>query len=414
MSSEKQESRVNSSYERLVDAYGQMYFTFRDRITFEEYIRDVGDALGIDDLKDILKHLTALTSETQSGRYSPISPRYYRIKGEFLYRLNHMTGKSLSSLEGKISKLTKCSGKGGIKNPRFPSGNRLEIALARLIATAVSDCHLKRNGTLEYFEPELSRIKRVEKNLRVFGDIKLKPKFVKRDNLYVSFFPSPLGMILQHWGMSPGDKTILNPSIFSWFFDFSWEALCAFIEDLVPQDGSVGRHSISWTHSLALQVGKKSKYEFSPKVSSNEIKLIIRFGNDEKHSRALAWGKLKNLRKHKEKEVADVAKKLWKTIRENPNNLINAEQRIMEILGIKDHKTPGTIRYHKRSGRVSVAWNLYPKGLRETIKLAIIAPPNDVRKRELVRNLLSSQSRLVRQVQQELSKKRIRIHEWWK
>ena len=43
-----------------------------------------------------------------------------------------------------------------------------------------------------------------------------------------------------------------------------------------------------------------------------------------------------------------------------------------------------SITYHTRTGRVSVAWTAEPKGVYESIKLAMIAPPNDEVERRII------------------------------
>ncbi|MFW9912916.1 MAG: hypothetical protein ACFFEU_10620 [Candidatus Thorarchaeota archaeon] len=413
-SKETKEGRAISAFERMKDAYGQMYFYFPDETAFDDYIQEVGEALGIDDKKELLKHLTDLSSGMSSGRHTAFQPRYNRIKGEFLYMLNHITGKTLSNLEGKISRLTKPSGRGGIKNPRFPSGQKLEIALARLIATAVSDCHLKPNGTLEYSEPELERIKRVEENLRVFGDITLNPKFVERDNYYISYFPAPLGMMLQRWGMPAGDRTIQNPGLFSWIFDFCWKALCSFMEDLIPQDGSVGSNVISWSHSHALHPGNKiRRYKTEPLIGNQEIELIKKHGRKEKYCWVLSLAKLRELEESEDPKEAKSASYLLKVLYDNPNKLIEDGKKIAEQLEIKISIDPSNIRYYRRSGRVSIAWTARTKGVLQAMKLAIIAPPNDVKKRTLLRNILRRKSKFVEQALSELRDSGVDIEEWW-
>ncbi|MFW9888257.1 MAG: hypothetical protein ACFFER_08750 [Candidatus Thorarchaeota archaeon] len=413
-SKETRERRAISAFERMKDAYGQMYFYFPDKAAFDDYVQEVGLALGIDDKEELLKHLTQQSSEMASGRYSAFQPRYNRIKGEFLYMLNRITGKSLPDLEGKISKLTKHSGRGGIKNPRFPSGPELEIALARLIATAVSDCHLKPNGTLEYSEPELDRIRRVEENLRIFGDISLNPKLVKRDNYYISYFPAPLGMMLQHWGMPAGDRTIQNPGLFSWIFDFCWEALCAFMEDLIPQDGSVRSNVISWSHSHALHPGDKiRRYKTEHLIGTQEIELIKKHGRKEKYCWVLSLAKLRELEESEDPKEAKSASFLLKVLYDNPNKLSEDGKKIAEKLEIKISIDPSNIRYYRRSGRVSIAWTARTKGVLQAMKLAIIAPPNDVKKRTLLRNVLRRKSKFVEQALLELRDSGVDIEEWW-
>ena len=82
-------------------------------------------------------------------------------------------------------------------------------------------------------------------------------------------------------------------------------------------------------------------------------------------------------------------------------------------MGIEIEVCPTTIRYHKRSGRVSVAWTARTAGLYETIKLAIIAPSNDVVKRGALREILISNPDEADKASKELANKGIKAIIWW-
>lgn len=346
---------------------------------------------------------------------SCINPKLSRIRGDHLDLMNDLSGKSLSNLEGEISKLTKQSGKGGIENPLYPQGEKLEVGQARLAATALTDCHLRPNGTLEYYESEKSRIRQFEKDLQVFGDIKLNPKLRKGENLYVSYLPTPLGKMLEHLGIPPGDRTVQNPGIFPEFKEFSPKAQLAFIEDLVPQDGTITGKTIRWTHSNALHLGTKTEtYGIKPKVGVTEIDLIKEHGNREQHSWVLRYGKLKKLRESDSEEVKHVAKELWKSVLENPNKLIKDEVEVVRGLGVKMDAKPYTIRYYERTGRVSVEWAAEPRSVFESIKLAMLAPANDEIKRGIMKDLIESHPEYVRRAKNYFAKKGTEVREWWK
>ncbi|NHI83568.1 MAG: hypothetical protein EAX81_04640 [Candidatus Thorarchaeota archaeon] len=403
---------------QLENAYGNLYYYFRDEEAFEKYIWDIACPLGIegDDEKQNIEHLQKLASQmlTEPTSEYCVNPRLNRIRGDHVHFFNNLSGKTLSELEGEISKITKKGGRGGIRNPRFPEGEELEIALARLTAVAVSDCHLKANGTLEYAEGEISRIRIVERDLQVFGDIRMNPKLKERENFYEVFLPSPFGIVLLHLGIPSGDRTVQNPGLYPELREFSVKAQCGFIENLIPQDGTISRKNVQWTHSNALHAGDKTEiYGIEPKVGRKEINLIIEEGKREKHSWVLNYGKLEELRQSDSDNLRHIADSLWNIVYENPNRLVEDEIRIVRKLGVNYNAKPYTIRYHERSGRVSVAWTAEPESVLESIKLAMIAPSNDVIKRQIMRDLIANHPKYMRRALRQFEKNGIEVYQWW-
>ncbi|MHA2142694.1 MAG: hypothetical protein ACXADD_14480 [Candidatus Thorarchaeota archaeon] len=403
---------------RLENAYGELYYYFRDKAAFEKYIADAGKALGLEgqDQKEIVKQLRELASQMvldKSHDYC-INSNLNRIRGDHVHLLNDLSGKSLSDLEGKISKITKMSGKGGIENPKFPQGEKLQVALSRLTANAITDCHLKANGTLEYYEKEMSRIRIVEKDLQEFGNIRLNPKLRKGENLYVSYFPTPLGKALQSLGIPPGDRTVQNHGLFSELKKFSRKAQCALIEDIIPQDGTVYRKRILWTHSNVLDSANKSEiYGIESKIGKRQVELIKDYGKREKHGWVLRYGKLNEIQNSGHVGPQQEAEKLRKIVYENKNKLIQDQLEIAKNLGIQYQAKPYAIRYHERTGRVSVSWTAEPKGVLESIKLGMLAPPNDVVKRELVKDLIRNNQDHMKRAMKQFSDYGIDVRRWW-
>jgi hypothetical protein len=365
---------------------------------------------------EILKHLHELAPQIiiEDSNDNCINSTIGRIRGDYLNMMNDTSGKMLSNLEGEISKLTKPSGKGGISNPRFPEGEAYEVALSRLTAVAISDCHLRPNGTLEYAESEMSRIKIVERELQVFGDIKLVPKFRERDNLYISYLPTPLGVMLERHGIPSGDRSVQNPGLFSAIKEFSPRAKCALIEDLVPQDGTISNKRVQWTHTNILDAASKSEvYGIEPKVGTREITLIKDNGKRESHSWVLTYGKLRDLRYSEIVQTRKAAEELWNCVFENPNRLIQDQIEIVRSLGIEYRSKPYTIRFHERTGRVSVAWTAEPETLLESVKLGMMAPPNDMVKKEIMRDIIKKHPNYVAEAMKHIKGHKFELNKWW-
>ncbi len=403
---------------QLETAYSSLYYYFRDGKLFEEYINDVERILGLpqENRKELVKTLQEFAPQLfiEPVYDACINYGLKRIRGDFIALMNSISGKNLSNLDGKISKLTKPSGRGGIKNPRFPEGEKFEVALARLTAIAVSDCHLKPNGTLEYAESEISRIKIVERDLQVWGDITLNPKKRDNENLYLSYFPTPLGVMLMHFGIPSGDKSVQNLGLFPAFNGFSVRAKCALMEDLIPQDGTISGKKVQWTHTNVLDAADKAEtYGIRPKVEKREIDFIKNYGKREKQSWVLNYGTLKELRNSKSDKIRNIARFLWKCVHDNPNRLILDQIEVVKSLGIRYQRKPYAIRYHKRTRRVSVAWTAEPVTILESIKLGMIAPPNDVVKKKIVKEIIKNHPKYVEEAISHLGSHEVEVDKWW-
>ena len=403
------------AYQHLLDAYQEMYFYFKNQQEFDNYLQQVGNSLGIKKREDIIEHIMRMQPQRKFRAALLFSPRYLRIKGELLFTLNLLMGKTLRDLEGKISRLTKRSGKGGIRNPKFPEGEQLAIALSRFVATVLADGHLKQNGTVEFHEPELSRIGRVEMNLRNFGDIKLNPKFIPKDNVYVCFFPTPLGLILMKLGVSSGNKSFLNHHVPSFILNGSLKTQWAFFEDFVPQDGSVSSSSFDLYQSTAIHPGDKTRsYPQAFKVGRNLIQFIMKHGRNTKKCWVLQRTKLVKLKKSTDPIDEKLARELEKEINRNRNNILDDCVRMARAFGVEMDSKAHTIRYFKKSKKVSVAWVARTIDSYEMVKLGILAPPNDIKKMKIVRDSLRKRSKMVKRAIKELADKGVRVEEWWK
>ncbi|MGY5874309.1 MAG: hypothetical protein RTU30_01060 [Candidatus Thorarchaeota archaeon] len=400
---------------RLENAYADLYHYFRDKETFDDYIDDIGKSIGIEDQDDVLKHMRKLAPQMISEPTSDycINPKLSRIRGDHLDLMNDLSGMSLSDIEEKISKLTGRNGHGGINEPLYPSGEKLENANARMTATFLSDATIEPNGVIKYAEPEMDRIKRVVDNVRVFGDINPSSTRRQGENHYITHFPFVIGKYLMAQDVPTGDRTIQNPGLHPRITEGSIETKRAYLEDLIPQEGCIGKRTMIWHRASALHAGNKSeRYGFESTIDVEEQTLIKEHGRKETAnaaSWALSWGKLEELTKHPEDKTAEIARNLEQVVRDNPNRLINDETGIMQDLGIKVKVKPSDLRYYPETGRVTAIWQARTVGLKETIKLGIIAPSNDSEKRRKAEEMINGYPEERRTALRELSKRNIRF-----
>lgn len=231
----------------------------------------------------------------------------------------------------------------------------------------------------------------------------------------MSYIPGPIGRALQSLGLPPNDKTIHNPSIDVSMFEESERALRAIIEESIPQDGTVVKRAISWTFSNALNAGdKREAYDFEPIVYGKEIEFIKREGNPYDEGWTLAWGHLKKLTKISNKKIARIALSIKKKIQQNPNNLVRDMKEVAGFLGVELAVSPAIIRYLKKTGRVTVAWYAKTKTIDEMIKLGLIAPPNDIKKRTILKDFLWDKIDRVLEIKTMLDEQQIVTSDWWR
>ena len=156
----------------------------------------------LDKLNELAESIQNRETRFAGQKVPPVNLSIGRIKGEILHFILDVNGVELREVEGMICKLTGPDGHGGIRNPRFPWGAELEIAISRLVSTVKSDGQLRRNGKISYTETHQSRIDQVQRNLEVFGDIYLH--CLDRGGKYELSFPAVLGQALMHLGMRTG------------------------------------------------------------------------------------------------------------------------------------------------------------------------------------------------------------------
>ena len=403
----------------LINPYGSLFFYFRDRDALARFISEVkgkieGDAGG--GLHGTVEYLERLIAQMfPEGREGPsVNNASARMQGDHLHLMLDMLGTTIKSLEGDISRLTKGGGRGGIDNPRFPEGKTFEVLVNRLMSTVTSDCHLRPTGTVEYFEDKRERIRIVTKYLQAFGDIDLKPQWVAHEHHYHAYMRAPLGKMLHYLGITATNKCVENQGLPPLVFEFCWEARCAYIEDLIPQDGSVSRSSISWCHSNALVAGSMSeKYKMGPKIEADLVEFIKKQGDKSDKGKTIRRGTWVDLKDSKDPAIAEKAIRLEKCIAENRNRLIDDEKRIAETLGIDVKVVASSVNWQERTGRVSISWTATPKDIFEAIKLGMIAPPNDVTKRGIVKEMLRRKNEDVEKALKFYEDRGVHIEQWW-
>lgn len=413
--------KIDESPTRLENAYGDLYYYFRDRESLERYLSDAGKSLGLEDksLKEIEHHIHRLASQMvkEPTNDTCINPKINRIRGDYIDLINDISQKTLPDLEGAISKITGQNGHGGIENPRFPTGETLETVVTRFVATVLSDCTMEPNGVIKYAEPEMARIERVIENLSNLGEV--KPSIVKIEdgNYHLTHFSFVFGKILMCRGIPTGDRTIQNPGLPSSIAEGSEKVKLAYVEDVTPQDWCVGERVVIVHRTNALHAGSKTQnYGFISEIGQEEMNLIRKYGRKEEAnatSMALSWGKLEDLQNDSDASVVRIAENLERIAWKNSNRLMEDEASLVQSLGVNMEVNPSVIRIYPNTNRVTITWQARTIGIEETLKLGIIAPPNDVQKKEKVRMMIQNHSDEMNGALDSLRKQSMGFDRWW-
>jgi len=384
--------------DELVDAYEKQFYYFKDRRDLSSVVEDLGNRLGIEGGKrESLKHLNEITrqliheSHGETARVRPIDEKSTRLEGKVIRIYLDTSDSRLADLEGHVVKVTGINGQAGIENPHFPEGRNLEVLKARLAAIIASDCYLAESGRISYNEDNLERVAKVQEILRNFGDITLVPKL--HHGVYESHIPNQIGLMMIHEGMTPGSKAIQNPGLPSNYTNWSEEARRAYLEELIPEEGSFSTHrGFAWNRNHAIyDEAEGGRHRFKSLISRREIQLIIDEGTQTKGlvpQYNLAYGKLEELQFNDDTNKSHSAKRLIEVIRNSSNNLIEDEKKIAESLGIQITLSSPMTRYYPKSERVSVRHSASTSTKKDAIRWGTICPPNDEYKRNKVEDWL--------------------------
>jgi hypothetical protein len=405
----------------LEETYDELFFYFSNQETFEKYTREVGRTMGIrnEDLDELAKNLEQQISQSTKKTLGNIciNTRTWRVKGDHLFQMNKTIGKTLRDMEGLVSKVTGWNGQGGIDNPRFPQGENLEIAVARLAATILSDCTIEPNGVIKYAESDKRRIERVIENLQMFGDISPSSTLIESENHYITHFPFVIGKLMIQRGIPYGDRTIQNPRLIPCVRNGSGEVQRAYTEDFITQDGCIGDHSVIWRRACALNAGEKAeKYDFEEKLELDEIRVIVDYGRREEGNAkawSLSWGRLVDLVGQSAEKISRITEKVMQTILKNPNRLIHDEVDIVKSFGVNVNVKPSEIKYYPKTNRVTTIWQAYTIGRKEAIKFGIVAQPNDEIKSAKMKRMISNHDVERRAALIELKQNNTRFVKWW-
>ncbi len=304
------------------------------------------------------------------------------IFGETLCFILDSVGKTLTDIAPEILAIGQQE---QIENPVILENAELLDSLTRLFSITASDGHVGgRWNFLGYHEYNTDRIAIVEKLVKKFGDVTMS--YIYDEGRIAGIrLPHVLGRLMIKLGIPPGDKSIQSYGLPDFILNGSPEIIRAYLEEVIPEDGSVRFYEKSKTigisrNAVLYDIEKGEHYRFEQKLTAEHIRFIKKYGGTKK---GLVEGKTLNIGKLQELSRSDAtASEIFQIAYDNPVVLLNHEQKIIQRLGMTCREPKlSQIHWCKITGRVSSTWRLDICDLLSLAKWGLLAPPNDIRKR---------------------------------
>ena len=409
----------------LINAWHDQYFYLNSR-DMAKISDEAGTRLELGNsrrerLRNLNDLMQQMMEDAPSSDAIKIEGDRSRMPGEALHIQRDVLGMENKDLEDRVTKVTGINGHGGISNPKFPEGQKLETWRVGLIGAALSDCHIRTDDSIvEYYEENLERLNRFRESLKEIGDFTNEPTYQAENGIYRLKLPSPYGKALNYWGVPSGDKTIQNPKLPSDYRNWSPETKCKYGSEMESEESNVSSGKVSWPRSNAIKAGeKKTKvYGFKSGISEKEIDLIKDKGThrsgDLDGEKTIPYGSIDELKRNTNPEVAETAKQLDNTIHRNRNQLIDSEKNLYADLGIEIDVYPKEISHYENSGRVSVKWEAKTSNPSATIRLGVMCPPNHPVKEVVLKKWINThKSEKIQSVLEDIENDGFALSEEW-
>lgn len=369
-------------------------------------------------LSDVMNQLSHLEKIPANRVCRYRKPPY--LDGETLHFIGDTTGQSLEDLKPRLSHIGKRKG-GRVYNLQFP-----DIHVYRTVFTAVmgSDGHHALNGWITYYEKDPERRKLAIDEFQRFGDIDIRMNPKRPIDVPL---PKVLSPMARHWGIPRGDKAIHNKGLIEVIIKEPLEVKVTYLPPVIAEDGcfSGGRFTIS--RANAFHAGKKTEryremFGIKPLVTQEHIDFVCEHGNDQDATLNYQKGEtvrlcvktIEGLEDSEDANVSRLAKDLLRIIDENPNRLLKDEvNEIIEPLGIGMTREPQHLAYRRGSGRLSLNSYASTTEVADTIRWALIAPPNHPRKMAKVVKFIRKHQDIVNRVRQEISDDGLSMDSIW-
>jgi hypothetical protein len=242
--------------------------------------------------------------------------------------------------------------------------------------------------------------------LAEFGDVAYSDLPERRDigELYI---PPIFGRILTRLGFPESARTLINRGLPDFILNGSIRTKCAFLEEYVPEDGSFDGKQFDISAAVVLHLPESDREvpeEIIDFVIRNTERIVYKNVDEEtRYIRRLYPGILKQIVKEESSMDSAFAETTQKLIEENPHKLLSDLAEVCKSLGIQVSLKPQRLEYSEGSGRLSLIWRLRSQRRKDTMRWALLAPPNDVNKKGKVMQYISENPKLRKLVEDEFS-----------
>ena len=358
----------------------------------------------LSDLMNQLSHLEKIPAN-RICRYR--KPPY--LDGETLHFIGDTTGQSLEDLKPRFSHIGKREG-GRVYNLQFP-----DIHVYRTVFVAVmgSDGHHALEGWVTYYEKDPERRKLAIDEFQRFGDIDIRMNPKRPIDVPL---PKVLSPMARHWGIPRGDKAIHNKGLVESVIKEPLEVKVTYLPPVIAEDGCFSGGRFTITRANVLHAGKKAEryremFGIEPLVTQEHIDLVCKHGTPLEADLCYRYDdrvrltviELQDLSESKDLIDSERAGKLISIINENPNRLLSDEvNHIIRPLGIKMRHKPDHLVYYKQTERLSLKSRAATESANDTIRWALIAPPDHPNKMAKVIKFIDKKPEKVKRIKEQI------------
>ena len=329
-----------------------------------------------------------------------------------------LQGKKLADIESGIKRigLRRTAGDiGGIHSPKFTDEKSAKVTFSKILGAGLSDAHLDERRAFTYTESDKDRIEIFKGIVKELGEVHYKERVDKNGVTRLWYTPA-LGKALERQGMPVGDKAIQNSGLSKIVTGGGIHEKSGYIGQMIAQDGNPnlgtkGDETFQWYRSIALYDIKKGvKYLQTSEVTSEQLDLVQKHGTFKEEFGSfgprtdLSKGKLDEIMNSHVKIDANQATNLIGLAQSTIPKLMNDEVEILRDMGVESTPNLAGLTLHHKSGRLSARWIAQTNTVEDAMRLALLAPPDDIRKRKQVDEWISSRHRLREKVEQKLKK----------
>ncbi len=410
--------RADTSEWNWMNIYKNEQFHFNSLEEKNSLTVEVQTRLGVSGpkrLSDIVDQITDYKRGSTCGipNYDLQSNTPY-LKGETLHLSLDTTGKSIRDMQSSIEQIGQVrEGVGGIKNPQFRMNEtEIESMFTSLLGTGLSDGHIELSSSgFVYTESNRDRVDIVNKQIDQFGDV-YRSEDIRPNGVIRTRYASAYGRALERRGLTKGDKTLQNEGWPQWLDESTGIENLEYYRSLWVQDGNFkfdinGRAAFQVDRGVVLRDPKRAlEYGIENTASEKMAEFVRDKGNrseDElfKVRYKLTKGTLDDLTYSTDAEVSQIARELKTIVNDNPPKLMVAEQNGLRQHGIETREYFAYVTYSENTGRLSGLWHYETSTLKDTMRVALKCPPDDIRKRSKVERWVESRPDLKEKIELE-------------